>query len=151
MRDKFYSIGRGPERIFAAFLFGLGLIATIYGWRYGLGQLNDIGPGAFPLGLGVALMILAAMAMREAGAESAVSRRLTPAFFYLPGVIIWSLLVEGAGLLIATLALVGFCAFAEEKLDLKRAAVLGLALTGVGYLVFILGFGLTFNLIGDWF
>jgi hypothetical protein len=151
MRDRYYSIGRGPELIFGVFLFGIGLIAAIYGLRYGLGQLNDIGPGAFPLGLGIAMMILSALAMKEAGAEDPVSRRLTPAFFYLPGIIIWSLLIEGAGLVIATLALIVMCSFAEEDLDLKRALLLGLILTAVGYVVFILGFGLTFNLIGDWF
>ncbi|MWB79140.1 hypothetical protein GLS40_13955 [Pseudooceanicola sp. 216_PA32_1] len=151
MRDRYYSIGRGPELIFGVFLFGIGLIAAIYGLRYGLGQLNDIGPGAFPLGLGIAMMILSALAMKEAGADDPVSRRLTPAFFYLPGIIIWSLLIEGAGLVIATLALIVMCSFAEDELDLKRALLLGLILAAVGYVVFILSFGLTFNLIGDWF
>ncbi|MGR3599081.1 MAG: tripartite tricarboxylate transporter TctB family protein [Heliomarina sp.] len=151
MNHKYFAIGRGAELIFGVFLFVLGLIAAIYGWRYGLGQLNDIGPGAFPLGLGIAMMILAALAMKEAGADGPVSRRLTPAFFYLPGIIIWSLLIEGAGLLIATLALIVMCSFAEDELDLKRSILLGLILTAIGYLVFILGFGLTFNLIGDWF
>lgn len=151
MQDKYYSVGRGAELCFGIFLFGIGLIAALYGWGYGLGQMNDIGPGAFPLGLGIVMMILAALSMREAGAEGPVMRRLTPAFFYLPGVIIWSLLIEGAGLLIATLALISIVSFAEDKLDLKRAVLLGLILTGIGYLVFILGFGLTFDLIGDWF
>ncbi|WP_010137686.1 tripartite tricarboxylate transporter TctB family protein [Oceanicola sp. S124] len=151
MHHTFYRIGRLPELIFALFLFAIGAVSAICGWSYGPGRLNDIGPGAFPLGLGVFLMILAALALREAGTESALSRRLAPACFYLPGVILWALLIEGAGLLLATLALILLCSFAEEQLNLKRALLLSLILTAVGYVVFILGFGLTFNLIGDWF
>ncbi|PJE32273.1 Tripartite tricarboxylate transporter TctB family protein [Pseudooceanicola marinus] len=151
MHQTYHRIGRLPELIFGLFLFGIGCVSTIYGWSYGLGRLNDIGPGAFPMGLGIGLMILAALAMREAGTQDPVSRRLAPAFFYLPGVIIWALLIEGAGLLVATMALILMCSVAEEHLNLKRAVLLSLILTAVGYLVFILGFGLTFNLIGDWF
>lgn len=151
MRDKYFTIGRLPELVFGAVLFLAGLICAIYGWQYGLGQLNNIGPGAFPLGLGIIMMVLAILASVEAGREAPVLRMLAPMIFYLPGIILWALLIEGAGLIVATLALIILCSLAEKDLSFTRAIILGLILSLIGYVVFILSFGLTFNLVGNWF
>lgn len=149
MLKSFSQIGQKTELAFGVFLFVLGAICAWNGWKYGVGQLNEIGPGAFPLGLGIVLMFLAGLAMREAPQSDPVRVKLGPVFMVTPGVVVWALLIEKAGLLVATAALVGFFTIAEERLNLKRAVVLALALTLVGYLVFILGFGVNFSLFGE--
>lgn len=148
MDGKYVTIGKKAELVFGLFIFALGLICAIYGWKYGPGQLNDIGPGAFPLGLGVALMILSVLCMAEAGHEWPLSRKLSPLAIYLPAIVIWALLIESAGLLLATLALIVVCSFVDDKLSVFKAIILGLVLAAVGYVVFILGFGLPFTLTG---
>lgn len=146
--NGFHAIGTRAELAFAAFLFALGAIAAWNGWAYGIGQWNDIGPGAFPFGLGVVLMALAALAAREAGASGPIERRLAPAMMLLPGIILWALLIEPVGLIGATLVLCLCYSLAEERLNILQAALLALALCAVGYVVFILGFHLNIKLLG---
>ena len=78
------TFGAFAQRAFALALFLLGLIAAIYGWRYGLGQLNDIGPGAFPMGLGVTLMALSAIAFLSSKRGPADEPRHLKAMLLVP-------------------------------------------------------------------
>jgi hypothetical protein len=140
-------LGVIADRLFAAALFILGAIVSFFGWQYGVGQINNIGPGAFPLGLGIILMALALPAAFASGQRD-VPVRLAPAMLVPIGIIAWALLIDWAGLLIATSALIGICGMANEKLRPLFLVGLALALTAVGYIVFILGFKLPLALVG---
>ena len=140
--------GIWAERLFAAFLFGLGGVLASYGWSYGLGQMNDVGPGAFPFGLGLVLMALALRCASEANPAESAERDLSALVFMLPGIVLWALLIDRAGLVAATAALVLFCLPAEAKLRPAGAVVLALLLCLAGWLVFIEGFNLPLTLFG---
>ena len=145
------TFGALTQRAFVLALFLLGLIAAISGWRYGLGQLNDIGPGAFPMGLGVTLMVLAAIAFFSSKREPADEPRNLKAMLLIPAAILaWALLVEMGGLLIANAALVALMFFSEDDLKLRSGALLAVALTIGGYAVLVMGFHLPFHIIGEW-
>lgn len=135
------------EKLFAAGIFVLGAGVGIHGWQYGLGQLNDIGPGAFPLALGILLMALSARAVATAAVTVGGSRR-TPVFCVVAGIAAWGLLIERAGLLVATLALIFICGLANERFRPLPLLGLALALTAAGYVVFVLGFNLPLTLLG---
>lgn len=137
--------GAAAHRLFAGLLFLLGGVVAYYGWQYGLGQLNDIGPGAFPLGLGILLMALALLSGRRQ--ETTVeSRRVAPIVAIPLGIAAWALLVDRIGLLVATLVLIALCGLAEIRPRPLRLGVLAITLALVGYLVFVEGFRLPLTL-----
>src|SRR5690606_31580840 len=57
-------------------------------------------------------------------------------------ILAWGLTVEALGLVPATFALVAFSAAAEKGFRLVSIVVLALAISVVGYLIFIVGLGL---------
>lgn len=145
------TFGAPAQRAFALILFILGLIAVLFGWGYGLGQLNDIGPGAYPLALGVVLMVLSGMAFLAARSEaSPAERHLKPMILIPAGIAAWALLIEAGGLLIANAALVTLMFFSEDDLKIRSGILLTIFLTIGGYVVLVLGFRLPFHVIGDW-
>ncbi|MBE0529450.1 MAG: tripartite tricarboxylate transporter TctB family protein [Rhodospirillales bacterium] len=137
--------GRDAELVFSYALLILGAIVTLTGWHYGLGYLNDIGPGAFPVGLGVLLMVLALMSLREASG-SGEAHRIAPVLFIPLGIIAWGLLIDTAGLLAATIALIALYVFGEPRLKPFGGAVLALSLTAAGYVLFVLGLKLSLHI-----
>ena len=137
--------GRRADNVFSYALLILGAVVTLAGWHYGLGHLNDIGPGAFPVGLGALLMILALMSLREASG-SAEAYHIAPVLFIPLGIITWGLLVNTAGLLAATVALIAFYFFGEPRLKPFGGAVLALSLTAAGYVLFVLGLKLSLHI-----
>lgn len=145
------TFGANAQRAFAFALFLLGLVATVYGWNYGLGRVNDIGPGAFPFGLGVALMALAGVAFFTVAPEALPARRsLRPMILVPAGIVAWALSVEAGGLLVANAALMTLMFFSEDGLKLRSAILVTLFLTLGGYLVLVLGFHLPFHIVGEW-
>ncbi|MBO0903763.1 tripartite tricarboxylate transporter TctB family protein [Jiella sonneratiae] len=148
MKSVSVRLGLWAERIFAAFLFAMGGVLAVYGWDYGLGEMNDIGPGAFPLGLGLVLMALALRCAYEATPEDSAERDLSALLFMVPGIVLWALLIDWAGLVAATAVLVLFCIPAEAKLRPLGALVLAVLLCLAGWLVFIEGFNLPLTLFG---
>ena len=145
------TFGAFAQRAFALALFLLGLIAAIYGWDYGLGRINEIGPGAFPLGLGLIMMILAGIAFVTAAAEDTAAKRRLKSMMLIPaGVAAWALLIEGGGLLIANAALVAFMFLSEDDLKIRSGVLLTIFLTVGGYVVLVLGFHLPLHIVGNW-
>ncbi|WP_316979418.1 tripartite tricarboxylate transporter TctB family protein [Shumkonia mesophila] len=137
--------GRRADLVFSCALLILGAVVTLAGWHYGLGyHLNDIGPGVFPVGLGVLLMVLALMSLREASG-SREAHRIAPVLFIPLGIIAWGLLINTAGLLAATIALIALYVFGEPRLKPFGGAVLALSLTAAGYVLFVLGLKLSLH------
>lgn len=146
MLKTYWRLGRRVELAFTAFLFTLGAICSYFGWHYGIGELNEVGPGAIPLFLGAILMLLAVLSASETARTRIAERRLGAVVTVLIGILVWALLIERAGFAVSNFVLLGFCSLAEERLSLIGALILALALTVIGYAVFVLGFGLPLTL-----
>jgi hypothetical protein len=93
-----------------AILCAIGIAAAIAAPRYHLGTLAQMGPGYFPLILGVLLALLGAVTCLQAVAEGGGPSLVTPPWRQLICiplcVITFALLVERAGLAIAVIATV---------------------------------------------
>jgi hypothetical protein len=150
MRAKI-TFGKNARRAFAFALFCLALYAAVYGWKYDLGQLNDIGPGAFPFGFGIMLMILSAITFFEdASGTFRQTRDLRPLFFLPVGIALWALLIEPTGLLIANTALIAMMSLAKGVSKKITTVLLTICLTAGGYVVLVMGFNLPFHIFVVW-
>ena len=120
-------------------LVALGLLAVWEGSHYRLGTLTRMGPGMFPIALGVVLAGLGVAAtlegMRAAAAETPASLR---AFLAIAaGIIAWALLVEPFGLVAATVVLTVLSALAMPPVRIVPTLLLAAALCAIGELLFV--------------
>lgn len=143
-------------------LLGMGLAYTAQA-GYPLGTLRRMGPGMFPLGLGLALLAMG-LGLAVAGwlrGRSEVAAQLgenaepSPlsdiqwrvALLTLGGVIAFALLIQRAGLVPAALAVVAVSAFADRRNTVRAVALLAAVLCVLAVLVFKLALGMSFHLL----
>jgi hypothetical protein len=102
---------RNTNQAWAGVVFiAVGLFAVVEGGQYSFGTLTHMGPGVFPISLGVLLMAIGIAAMLQSFArhdDDAVRRiDVVPIFFLMTGVVSFGLLVERAGLIAAIFVLI---------------------------------------------
>ena len=131
-------------------LYGGGLImligagAVLEGRRYDIGTLQQMGPGFFPVALGVILLAIGAMIAVVGTAahrhdEEHVSIE-TPDWrgwgCILSGVLLFMLLAEFVGFVPAIFACVFISAMGDRTMTLLQATVLSTAITVMGVVLF---------------
>jgi hypothetical protein len=128
----------------AAIFFLLGLYMAIEGSHYGLGSITRIGPGFFPVSIGVLLMILSVGVAFEVRHSLAAAPKIPLRITLVIAVALLSfaLLVNTAGLIPAIFAVVFIARFAEPGNNVVASAILAAGLALVGWLAFIVGFNL---------
>lgn len=124
----------------------LGAAVAIYAaTSYDLGTLRRMGPGMFPMGLGILMgalgLILALGTARRTQAPLALAReRITVEFrsaaLATAGVIAFGLLIRPAGLILAVLAVVAIPAFADRKNRPLPIIALALSMTALAVAIF---------------
>jgi hypothetical protein len=137
--------------IVAVFGLAVALYAAQY---YSLGTLRRMGPGMFPVGLGVAMAILGgALALfawlKPASNWKTFEIQWLPAVLVLIGVIAFAVLIRTAGLFPAVIAVVGISAFADERATLVNVAILSGILCLIAFVIFRLALGMSFRLL-EW-
>lgn len=124
--------------------------------NYPLGTLRRMGPGMFPMWLGiiiaimgVALAIGAALKLRAQSdtPHPRLEFELRNAFLATASVIAFGALIKPAGLILAVIAVVAISAFADPKNRPKTVLVLITSLLVLTLLVFILLLGLPIQLL----
>jgi hypothetical protein len=135
-----------PEIAVALALAGLGLFITIHGSTYPMGRLARMGTGfvpwwlgAFLIGLGLLIAVQNFLAPRDAAPS--LSWR---AGFVLAGLLAWALLVDRAGLVPATVALVFIASLAEPRAGILRPLITSAVLCVVGVAIFVTGLRVPF-------
>ena len=133
------------------FLLAFGLLVVWKGSQYPLGTLNHLGPGAFPLGVGVVLCGFALGVIFSSSDRADEPPRVSfrAFFFVLLGMLAWALLAPRFGLVPATIALVMISTFAQRPFHLRTAALVALVLSAGGVLVFLQGLRIPLAAI-DW-
>lgn len=121
----------------------LGLIAAHDGTRYPLGTLRHMGPGYFPIVLGILLIILGIMI---AGNAAGAPRTEDDTIKIEPQWRGWTCIVAGptlfvlvgryAGMLPATFACVFISALGDRATTLKGATILAAVVTAFGVVLF---------------
>ncbi|MEQ8195944.1 MAG: tripartite tricarboxylate transporter TctB family protein [Rhodospirillales bacterium] len=105
---------------------GFGVFAIYESQKYDFGALERMGPGYFPMILAVMLLVLgAAILLRSfsAGIETKVLIDLRPIVLVLSGVTAFGLLLETAGLVIASFALVMLSCLGSWEFRLRDSLI----------------------------
>jgi hypothetical protein len=115
-----------------------GLFAFVTASSYPMGSLLRMGPGFFPCTI-AALIMLLGLALIGSGFRSRtnVDIRLRSVLMIGLGIVIFALLLERAGLVPATLALVLVSSVADPQWRPRRAAILAAAMTALVYVIFV--------------
>ena len=141
--------------IAAGLLFAfIGAVALVMGSRYEHGTTQSMGSGYVPALAGSLLCALGVLAAARAGRTNArdVPASLMPLnvtrrpFAVIVAVAAFALLIERAGLVVATPTLVGIASLGDVDLTLTEVAALAAVLTGIATVVFVWGLGLPLNL-----
>lgn len=145
---------RRPDRsaiVGAAALAAFGAYGIWQGSQYHVGQLTRMGPGMFPVGLGLLLLVLALVVLFDKPGEEASARRSSPRAVgcIFGSIVAFGLVVERFGVVPATVVLVVVASLAERRLRPLTTAAIALGLSAVAVLLFIEGLGLPMQAF-DW-
>ncbi|SFU93284.1 tripartite tricarboxylate transporter TctB family protein [Pseudoduganella namucuonensis] len=136
--------------IFAAF----GLAAVAIGQDYPVGTAGRMGPGYFPIALGAILGLIGLVSIARSllrPGEALERFAFKEAALILSGVLLFGLLVRGAGLAVAIPVMVLLSARASAGFRLKSTLPLAAAATLFCVLIFVAGLGLPMPVLGSWF
>lgn len=117
----------------------VGAFALVEAMNYQIGTLRQMGPGYFPMSLGVVMLALGIAIIVE-GLRSDAQPPEPPAYrsllFVPAGVGAFGVLIERAGLVPASVALVLLASCAEARLRFGSIILLALAVSALNVLVF---------------
>ncbi|MCU0762044.1 MAG: tripartite tricarboxylate transporter TctB family protein [Hydrogenophaga sp.] len=123
-------------------LVALGGFAAIYAQRYEFGDLNRMGPGYFPVALGIILALLGLMialpAFKRHGEPIAVKWKTL--VLVLGSIVAFALTLKVIGLILATALAVVISSMADNDTSWKGRILLAVGVSALTYLVF--GFAL---------
>lgn len=143
------SLRRAYQRdaLSGALLFALGCCAALYAQaQYEFGSLFRIGPGFFPTVLGVLLAGCGAAMVFKAwwtkDPERGPSFAWRPFLLVVVSIALFALLIERLGLIITTFILVWVTAAADTGMQRFHRIALGVGLSLLCWLIFILVLGL---------
>jgi hypothetical protein len=136
-------IDRG-ELLALAILFGLGLFMVWEGSSFAIGTPRRMGPGFFPVGIGLLLIAFAVALIPEA---MRAERRSTafPLRVFLAvtvSLVLFAVLVGTAGLVPATLVLVVGSSLGDPDFRPLRTAITAIVVAAIGYALFVWAFRL---------
>lgn len=137
---------RNPKDFYAGIIFiVVGIIALVIGRDYSLGTTTRMGPGYFPAMLGALLtllgIVIAARTFLVAGAPIDPVRG-RPIILIIASMLAFAALLEPAGLVIATVALVVVGCLASTETGIRDVAILIVFLLTVALGLFVYGLGL---------
>lgn len=135
----------------AAFVILLGIFVLVIGSGHSMGTLSRMGPGYFPVVLGVLLMGLGGALVLEvwrAPRENTIRLPLRPLVMVGTGVICFAYLVERAGIVPAICALVGLSSLAESMIRPATAIAIAAVMSLMGVFLFIRLLGLPLSAFG---
>jgi hypothetical protein len=124
-------------------LVALGLFAALYAQRYDIGELQEMGPGYFPVALGILLAILGLFIAIPAFFREGTSIEIEwkSLFWVLLSIAIFAIALTTAGLIIATILSV-LAATVPSKSSWKTRVILALCVAAITYSVFLFGLGM---------
>jgi hypothetical protein len=146
---------RNPKDFWPGVIFvAAGLAVVLFGREYAMGTTTKMGPGYFPTVLGALLALLGlALVVRSClhAGERLDRLALISVLLVLGATVLFGLLLRGAGLFVALVALTVVSASASREFEWGRAVLLAVGLAGFSVLVFVKALGLPIPVIGAWF
>lgn len=146
---------RSPKDFWSGLIFvSVGIAAVVLGRDYERGSAGMMGPGYFPTALGALLALIGGVAVARSFVMrgEAIGRfALGKAFLILAAVVLFAVLIRGAGLAptLVVLTLVAGCANPVPRHAQYAALAIGMAVFCV--VVFVYALGLPVQAFGTWF
>lgn len=137
----------------AGLLFiAFGAATAIMASRYPIGTAARMGPGFFPLGVGLALVVTGLIVSLSALGSAGTSKTfaawpLKNAAIVLAAVVLFALLIQPAGLIVAVPVLVGFSALAHPQFSWRETLLSIVVLLILTWAIFVVFLGLQFPLL----
>lgn len=130
---------------------GFGLGATIVASGYGFGTPARMGPGFFPIVIGVLLMAmgfaLVVQSLRHPETDEPVERlHFRPLFFISLAIACFGILIEEKGLIAALVVLIVIARFAGREGSMLELAVMVVVLIAVAVGIFVYGLNIYLRL-----
>ena len=141
---------RAPKDFWSGVMFGgFAVVAILAARGYSFGSAGKMGPGYFPLWLGLALGVLGAILI---GRSVVLDGEPLPRFHVLPlaiiavAVCLFGALIEPLGLVVALAVLTVLSAWAGPQFHLTEVLALSVALIVFSIGVFVYALGLPLNI-----
>jgi len=136
---------RSPKDFWAGLLFiAIGTGAIAVGSNYPLGTAARMGPGYFPLILGIMLIVLGAIiafrGMRVPG-EPIPAWRWRPTLVVLGTVVVYGILIGILGVAISTVLMIVSASAASHEFRFRESVISGFLLSALAVGVFVIGLG----------
>ncbi len=143
--------GCGKDRIGGCLMMALGLTAALQGSTYSIGRLQRMGPGFFPVVLGVLLLLVgAAIALTATAGSQCPAHGLRPEWrgwgCIALSILAFAVLGRFGGLLPATIAIVIISALGDQRNSIVDALMLAAGISIVSVVVFSWGLQVQFPL-----
>jgi hypothetical protein len=146
---------RNPKDFWSGVMFIVfGLAAVIIARDYAMGSAGRMGPAYFPTALGWILAALGATGVLRSfltAGEPVEKFAIRELFLILLSVILFGILVRGAGLVIAVLISIVLSAYASPKFRWKSVGILAVGMAVFAVLLFVKALGLPMPILGSWF
>ena len=146
---------RHPKDFWTGVMYaGFGAAAIFLPRDYGFGTALRMGPAYFPSVVGGLLMLIGGISL--ARSFIAEGGKITPfawreLLLVLGAVVLFGVLLYGAGLIVSILIMVVLGAYASVKFHWRWAAPLAAGLAVFSALLFVKALGVNLPLIGAWF
>jgi uncharacterized membrane protein HdeD (DUF308 family) len=143
---------RNQKDFWAGLLFAaFGLFFSGFGTRYTFGSAARMGPGYFPTVLGILLIVLGAIITLGALSHKTEEHRVAKfdwrtILLVLGAVVLFGLLLNRAGLILALIAVVVVSSYASHEFGWKATLVNTVVLLALCLSVFVYALGLQFPL-----
>lgn len=123
-------------------MMAIGAFMALYAYNeYDIGRLARMGPGFFPVSLGIVLSVIGLFITVPAFFRqgSPIKVEIKSMLAITLSVLIFAFLLRTAGLILATMAAVVVASVADRSISWKGRMILALGVAGVTWGVFILG------------
>lgn len=132
------------ERTVATAVVLFAVVMVYLASRYHIGDLSNMGPGYFPVLIGVLLAVVGLVNLLASWPSGEGAPEIPWLAFLLVfgGISIWTFLVERVGLFPASVALIVLASLARRPLNPVQIATTAVVGSLLSALVFIYGFGL---------
>lgn len=149
------SLIKHPKDFYSGLMYtAVGAGAIVVARSYNMGTSVRMGPGYFPTILGGLLVLVGVISMIRAfthEGERIKSFSWKEIVLVLGSVVLFGVLVRGAGLVPSLILLVVTSAWASDKFNIKTALLLAVLSSAFSALVFVKGLGLPLAIVGPWF
>lgn len=143
-----------PKDFYAGMMyFSIGAAAAYIARDYTMGSAVRMGPAFFPTMLAILLMIIGAISVVRSflrKGERIAAFAWKEIGLIIGSIVLFGVLVRGAGLAPALVLLVLLSAWASPQFRLRIALLLAVITSVLSVLVFVTGLGLPFPILGPW-